>query len=160
MAALVNERDVAAAVRALPPDPVRQAMRIVALDGSAQTVTGSMPRAADPEWAVAAARGSALHPTLLTVSPIHGADSVAFFDFAFPIHSRRDGESLTGWLVDTRRVRAQGATAVRQLADSAAERLALPELSDLSALHSTHLRVDESARRQPVKESWSLRRID
>jgi signal transduction histidine kinase/CheY-like chemotaxis protein len=53
------------------------------------------------------------------VSPIRAVDDSVFFDIAVPIHARNDGESLTGWLVVTGRVRARGIDAVRQLADSA-----------------------------------------
>ncbi len=112
--------DSAAIVDLLPPsaDSSRLNYRLLDLTGRSRIRIAVVDAPLAPGWAEAAALDGRLSPTTLTFSPMLDAGGLARYEIATPVHARDEGESLVGYLVETRAVRGRGAGAIRRLTGS------------------------------------------
>ncbi len=97
------------------PDPSRIHVRLLDREGIERYAygVGNVPPA--PNWADGAAERGALSPTGLSFSPILEMNGSTQFEVVAPVHSRPDGESLVGYVAETRVIRARGADVFRRL---------------------------------------------
>ncbi|MBL0938121.1 MAG: response regulator [Gemmatimonadaceae bacterium] len=68
-----------------------------------------------PSWVEGAHRRGELSPMQATFSPVLAINQQAQVEYVIPVHARPEGESLVGYLVQTRAIRGRGAEAVRKL---------------------------------------------
>jgi signal transduction histidine kinase/CheY-like chemotaxis protein len=110
-----------AAIASMVPqltDSSRARVRLVSLMGE-DVVAHTMRRDVElPMWINEQARLGLLPRTEFIVSPVLATDSLAFYEYAVPVHARDDGESLVGYLVETRQIRGRNVEAVRRLMGS------------------------------------------
>lgn len=66
-------------------------------------------------WAEGARTRGALSPTTVTFSPVLDVHGRAQAEYVIPVHARSEGESLIGYIVETRAIRGRGADAIRTL---------------------------------------------
>jgi signal transduction histidine kinase/CheY-like chemotaxis protein len=100
------------------PDTTRVRFRLLDRTGVTRAELRAPDAAFAPSWAESVLRGSGLARSGLTVSPIQNAGSRAQYELVVPVHARDDGESLIGYYVETRNVRARGVDAIRRLTGS------------------------------------------
>lgn len=109
---------VTAAVRGALPRPLDSArvqIRLLDRTGRVRHTVALQPSAATASWADSAIRGGTLSTSSLTYSPLLADGAGARFELVLPVHARGDGESLVGYVVESRAVRGRGVAAVRQL---------------------------------------------
>lgn len=66
-------------------------------------------------------------PTSVRFSPLLNAGGAVQYEIIAPVHARADGESLIGYVVETRQVRARGVDAVRGLIGVSAMLMGQPD---------------------------------
>jgi signal transduction histidine kinase len=91
---------------------------MLARDGATRMEHTSLAVPMAPSWAVGAAARGELSPAELTFSPILDAGGLAQYEIVVPVHARNDGESLIGYVVETRAVRGRGVGTIRRLMGS------------------------------------------
>jgi signal transduction histidine kinase/ActR/RegA family two-component response regulator len=96
-------------------DSTRVRVRVISLLGEEIAEYRMRADLAAPTWiGERAARGLLPRATVI-ISPILAGDTLAYYELGVPVHARDDGESLVGYLVETRLVRGRNVEAVRNL---------------------------------------------
>ena len=103
----------------LPMDSSRIQLRLVDLTGETRLLSGEALPGGENAWPRDAVRAGRLATGGGSLGPFVAVGEYAATQIAYPVHAGRDEESLVGWLVETRRVRAQGVEAIKRLSESA-----------------------------------------
>lgn len=90
-------------------------IRLTDTAGRVRFLTQLNPGLASLGWADSMMRDGKLSATKLSFSPLLEVDRRAQFELVIPVHARDGGESLIGYLIETRVIRGRGADAVRRL---------------------------------------------
>ena len=100
------------------PDSTRVRVRIVSLLGDEIAANTMRNGLTIPSWIDERAKHASLPRERILISPILAGDTLAFYEIGMPVHAREDGESLVGYLVETRLVIGRNVAAVRRLLGS------------------------------------------
>lgn len=109
-------------------DSARLQLRMVDREGVERFVARAPEVASVPSWFDS--DSTAQHkrsPTSVRFSPLLDAGGAVHYEIIAPVHARADGESLIGYVIETRQVRARGVDAVRGLIGVSAMLMGQPD---------------------------------
>ncbi|BAH40304.1 MAG TPA: hybrid sensor histidine kinase/response regulator [Gemmatimonas aurantiaca] len=114
------------AVALATTDSARLQIRVLDLAGREHRIAKASHEAVGAPWAVDTSMHEAFSSGGIRVSPLLDVGGVVEYEMIAPVHTRDDGESHVGYIVETRRIRAQGVDAVRGIVGTSAMLMGQP----------------------------------
>jgi signal transduction histidine kinase/CheY-like chemotaxis protein len=133
-------------------DSARLQIRVLDLAGRERRMAKASHEAVGAPWATDTSVREAFSAGGVRVSPLLAVGNVVEYEMIAPVHARDDGESHVGYVVETRRIKAQGVDAVRGIVGTSTLLMGQPgsriwtDFHGVARAPSTIVRPDSIAR--------------